>query len=448
MALEVRDGSGMNVVGEAAHEQTLARYRDYVTTSFVAAVEPIAIGKAEGATIWDQDGKEYVDGFAGIAVVNAGHGNPRVIAAARRQMDDLVHAASYIYHVPVVGELAENLARITPGRLQKTFFGNSGAEGIETAMRLAKAYTGKREIISLTHSFHGRTAGTLSITGNKARKTNGGPYLSGIAFAPAPYVYRNPFGTDDPEVVAERCAEMVQWAIDYQTAGDVAAFIAEPVMGEGGILVPPASYFQRVKEILDRHGILFIADEVQSGFGRTGEMFAIEHYGVEPDIMVMAKGIADGFPLSATIASPEIADSLKPGEHLSTFGGNPISCAAALENIAVMQEERLPQEAARKGEIALTRLREMQERHALIGDVRGLGLMIGIELVKDPITKAPAGAEAAAVKRLAREAGVIIGAGGPAGNVVRLQPPLVIDDTQLHRVLDVIDEALGTVSAG
>lgn len=448
MALEVRDGSSMNVVGEAAHEQTLARYRDYVTTSFVAAVEPISIGKAEGATIWDQDGKEYVDGFAGIAVVNAGHGNPRVIAAAKRQMDDLVHAASYIYHVPVVGELAEKLAQITPGRLQKTFFGNSGAEGIETAMRLAKAYTGKREIISLTHSFHGRTAGTLSITGNKARKTNGGPYLSGIAFAPAPYVYRNPFGTDDPEVVAERCAEMVQWAIDYQSAGDVAAFIAEPVMGEGGILVPPASYFQRVKEILDRHGILFIADEVQSGFGRTGELFAIEHYGVEPDIMVMAKGIADGFPLSATIATPEIADSLKPGEHLSTFGGNPISCAAALENIAVMQEERLPQEAARKGEIALTRLREMQERHALIGDVRGLGLMIGVELVKDPLTKAPAGAEAATVKRLAREAGVIIGAGGPAGNVVRLQPPLVIDDTQLHRVLDVIDAALGTVSAG
>jgi 4-aminobutyrate aminotransferase/(S)-3-amino-2-methylpropionate transaminase len=448
MALEVRDSSGMNVVGEAAHEQTLSRYRDYVTTSFVAAVEPIAIGKAEGATIWDQDGKEYIDGFAGIAVVNAGHGNPRVIAAAKRQMDDLVHAASYIYHVPVVGELAEKLAQITPGRLQKTFFGNSGAEGIETAMRLAKAYTGKREIISLTHSFHGRTAGTLSITGNKARKTNGGPYLSGVAFAPAPYVYRNPFGTDEPEVVAERCAEMVQWAIDYQSAGDVAAFIAEPVMGEGGILVPPASYFGRVKEILDRHGILFIADEVQSGFGRTGEMFAIEHYGVEPDIMVMAKGIADGFPLSATIATPEIADSLKPGEHLSTFGGNPISCAAAIENIAVMQEERLPQEAARKGEIALTRLREMQERHALIGDVRGLGLMIGVELVKDPITKTPAGAEAAAVKRLAREAGVIIGAGGPAGNVVRLQPPLVIDDTQLHRVLDVIDEALATVSAG
>ena len=216
-------------------------------------------------------------------------------------------------------------------------------------MRLAKAYTGKREFITLTHSFHGRTAGTLSVTGNKARKTRGGPYMPGVAFAPAPYVYRNPFGTDDPEVVAERCAAMVEWAIDYQSSGDVAAFIAEPVMGEGGIIVPPASYFRRVKEILDRHGILFIADEVQSGFGRTGKMFAIEHFGVEPDIMVLAKGIADGFPLSATIAPPEIADSLKPGEHLSTFGGNPVSCAAAIANIEVMQEERLPEEVGAQG---------------------------------------------------------------------------------------------------
>lgn len=448
MAMEVRDTSGMQVVGEAAHEQTVARYRDYVATSFVAAVEPIAVGKAEGSTIWDQDGKEYIDGFAGIAVVNAGHRHPKVIAAAKRQMDEVVHAATYIYHVPVVGQLGERLAQITPGRLQKTFFGNSGAEGIETALRLAKAYTGKREIITLTHSFHGRSAGTLSITGNKARKTHGGPYLSGVAFAPAPYVYRNPFGTDDPEEVAERCAEMVQWAIDYQSSGDVAAFIAEPVMGEGGILVPPASYFQRVKEILDRNGILFIADEVQSGFGRTGEMFGIEHYGVEPDIMVLAKGIADGFPLSATIATPEIGDSLKPGEHLSTFGGNPVSCAAALANIEVMEEERLPQEAARKGAHAMQRLRDMAERHALIGDVRGLGLMIGVELVKDRTTKEPANKEAAAVRRLAREAGLLIGVGGQAGNVVRLQPPLVIDDAVLDRSLDIFDEALGTVAAG
>jgi 4-aminobutyrate aminotransferase len=445
MAIEVREGA-TELGGEAAHERTVEQYRDYVTTSFVAAIEPIAVAKAEGATVRDQDGAEYIDAFAGIAVVNVGHRHPKVIAAAKAQMDEVVHAASYVYYVPVVGQLGERLAQITPGRLQKTFFGNSGAEGIETAMRLAKAYTGRREFITLTHSFHGRTAGTLSITGNKARKTHGGPYLAGVAFAPAPYVYRNPFGTDDPEEVAARCAAMVEWAIDYQSSGDVAAFIAEPVMGEGGILVPPASYFRRVKEILDRHGILFIADEVQSGFGRTGTMFASEHFGVEPDIMVMAKGIADGFPLSATIARPEIADSLKPGEHLSTFGGNPVSCAASLASIEVMEEEDLPAAAARKGEHAMSRLRAMAARHALIGDVRGLGLMIGVELVKDRATKAPAAKEAAAVRRLAREAGVLIGVGGQGGNVVRIQPPLVISDDELDRALDVVDQALEVVS--
>jgi 4-aminobutyrate aminotransferase len=368
-----------------------------------------------------------------------------VIAAVREQLEKVVHAATYIYHVPVVAEAAERIAEIAPGRLSKTFFGNSGAEGIETAMRFAKAFTGRHEFITLTHAFHGRTSGTLSVTGNMARKTRGGPYLPGVAFAPAPYVYRNPFGTDDPEEVAARCAELVEWAVLYQSSGDVAAFIAEPVMGEGGILIPPASYFRRVKEVLDRYGILFIADEVQSGFGRTGKFFAVEHYGVEPDIMVMAKGIADGFPLSATVARPEIADALRPGEHLSTFGGNPVSCAAAIANIDVMLDENLSEESARKGERTVARLRELAERHPLIGDVRGLGLMIGVELVVDRATKEPAKTQAAQVRRLCREAGVLVGVGGQSGNVIRFQPPLVIDDADLDRAVDVLDEALSSV---
>jgi len=433
--------------GGARHDGVISDYRDYVSTSFVAAVEPVVVGKAEGATIWDVDGKEYLDCFAGIAVVNAGHRHPKVIAAAKKQLDEVVHAATYIYHVPVVADAAKELARISPGSLQKTFFGNSGAEGIETALRLAKAYTGKHEVISLTHSFHGRTNGTLAITGNKARKTRGGPYMSGVAFAPAPYVYRNPFNTDDPELVAQRCAEMVEWAINYQSSGDVAAFIAEPVMGEGGILVPPSSYFKRVKEVLDAHGILFIADEVQSGFGRTGKMFGIEHFGVEPDIMVMAKGIADGFPLSATIAKAEIADCLKPGEHLSTFGGNPVSCAAAIANIEVMEEEGLPEAAARKGERVIDRLWEMQSDYPMIGDVRGLGLMIGVELVTDRRTKTPASKQAAHIRKQCREEGVLVGVGGQLGNVVRIQPPLVISDRELDRAVDVFESALKDVSA-
>ncbi|HUG14096.1 MAG TPA: aspartate aminotransferase family protein [Thermomicrobiales bacterium] len=426
---------------------TISRYRDYVTTSFVASIEPVVVAHAEGARITDADGREYVDCFAGIAVTNAGHSHPRIIAAAKAQLDCYVHAATYIYHVPVVGELAQRLAEITPGDLRKTFFGNSGAEGIETAMRLAKAATGKNEFIALTHSFHGRTAGTLSITGNRARKTRGGPYLPGVSFAPAPYVYRNPFGSDDPDVVAARCAEMVEWAVRYQSSGNVAAFIAEPVMGEGGILVPPANYFKYVKEVLDRHGILYIADEVQSGFGRTGELFACEHFGVVPDIMVLAKGIADGFPLSATIATAEIADSLRPGEHLSTFGGNPVSCAAALANCDVMFDEDLPGQARRKGEFVLGQLREMAAEHPAIGDVRGAGLMIGVELVSDRTTREPAAARAAKVRALCREAGVLIGVGGMDGNVLRIQPPLVIEDADLERTIDVIDRALGETSS-
>ena len=393
-----------------------------------------------------QDGTEYVDCFAGISVVNAGHRHPKVIAAAKAQMDEFVHAATYVYHVPVVGTLGERLAEISPGRLQKTFFGNSGAEGIETAMRLAKAYTGKHEFITLTHSFHGRTAGTLSITGNKARKTRGGPYLPGVAFAPAPYVYRNPFGTDDPEEVAERCAAMVEWAIDYQSSGDVAAFIAEPVMGEGGILVPPGELLPAGQRdprpprhpLHRRRGAVRLRAHRQDVRHRALRRRA-GHHGA-------GQGHRRRLPLSATIAPAEIADSLKPGEHLSTFGGNPVSCAAALANIEVMQEERLPEESARKGEHAMARLRELAERHPLIGEVRGLGLMIGVELVSDRTTKEPAAKEAAAVRRLAREAGVLIGVGGQGGNVVRIQPPLVIEDAALDRALDVVDDALGVVS--
>jgi 4-aminobutyrate aminotransferase / (S)-3-amino-2-methylpropionate transaminase / 5-aminovalerate transaminase len=428
------------------HDEVMSGYREYVNTSFVASIEPVVVDRAEGARIWDVDGTEYIDCFAGIAVNNAGHRHPRVLEAVRQQLDRVVHAASYLYYVPVVAEAAERIAEIAPGALTRTFFGNSGAEGIETAMRLAKAYTGRREFITLTHSFHGRSYGTLSITGNMARKTRGGPYMPGVAFAPMPYTYRNPFGTDDPEVVAERCAEMVEWAITYQSSGDVAAFISESVWGEGGIIIPPASYFRRVKEILDRHGILFIADEVQSGFGRCGTFFAIEQFGVEPDIMVMAKGIADGFPLSATVARPEIADCLRPGEHLSTFGGNPVSCAAAIANIDVMIDEDLPAQAMKKGERVLARLSALQERHPIIGEVRGLGLMIGIELVKDRATKEPAKSEAAEVRRLCRELGVLVGVGGQSSNVVRFQPPLVIDEADLEHSIDVLDSALSQLT--
>ncbi len=413
----------------------------------VPGFEPVEVESASGTSVRGADGSRYLDCFSGIAVTNAGHGHPKVVAAAKRQMDELVHCATYVYYSPRAGELGKRLAEITPGRLQKSFLGNSGAEALEGAMRLAKHHTGRSEMLALTHGFHGRTNATLSITGNSERKIAGGPYLPGIAFAPAPYFYRCPFGSRTEEECGERAASFLADVIKYQTAGNVAAFIAEPVLGEGGIITPPANYFRLVKEILDDHEILFICDEVQSGFGRTGKFFAIEHYGVEPDIMAMAKGIADGFPLSAFTATPEIADAFTVGSHLSTFGGNPISCAAALANIDVLLDEKLPENGAARGGQLVAGLEKIQANNTLLGDVRGKGLMIGIELVNDA-DKTPAAAAARQVRRLCREAGILVGVGGSLGNVVRLQPPLVISEEQCAKVLEVLERALAETARG
>jgi 4-aminobutyrate aminotransferase len=422
-------------------------YDQYMITSMVAGFEPIEVERARGTTITSSDGTTYLDCFSGISVVNAGHNHPKVIAAAKEQMDKLVHCCTYVYYNPTAARLAKRLAEITPGKLQKTFFANSGAEAVEGAMRLAKQFTGKKELVALTQSFHGRTAGTLSVTGNFGRKKGSGPYLSGVAFAPAPHFYRCPFKTRTPDDCAAACAEAIGDAILSQTSGDVAAFIAESVLGEGGIIVPPDNYFKYAKAVCDKHGILFICDEVQSGFGRTGKMFAIEHYGVEPDIMATAKGIADGFPLGAFTARPDVAGAFKPGDHLSTFGGNPVSCAAALANIEVMLDEKLPENAAARGAQIMTRLKKFAETTPLMGDVRGKGLMIGVELVRDK-QKTPAAAETKEVRRLCREAGVLVGAGGTFANVIRLQPPLTLSAAEADRICDVFSDAVAKLSAG
>src|SRR5438270_2862818 len=422
---------------------TIQKYKDYVMTGFLKSVAPIVIDRASGVKVWDENGREYLDCFSGISVVNAGHNHPRVVAAAKAQMDKLIHCSSYLYHVAPVADLAEKLASIAPQGLTKSFFGNGGAEAIEGALNLARLYTGKHEFISLHGSFHGRSWGALSLTGNQGRKKRGGPYASGIAFAAAPYAYRS-LWPNDPEECGRQCAKSIDEVIRFATAGDVAAFIAEPVMGEGGILVPPRNYFREVKKILDQHGILFIADEVQSGFARCGKMFAIEHYGVEPDILVTAKGIADGFPLSAFTTRPEIAAAYKPGDHLSTFGGNPVSCAAALANIAVIEKEDLCTKSREQGAYALQRLR-LQKRMPIIGEVRGLGLMIGVELVKDAALT-PAAAEAEAVRDACLNNRVLIGVGGVYGNVIRIQPPLVISRKQLDNALDVVEKGLAEVA--
>jgi 4-aminobutyrate aminotransferase/(S)-3-amino-2-methylpropionate transaminase len=423
---------------------TIQKYKDYVMTGFLKSVAPIVIDHAKGALVTDIHGREYLDCFAGISVVNAGHCNPEVIAAAKAQMDKLVHCSSYLYHVQPVADLAEKIAHIAPRGLTKTFFGNGGAEAIEGAMKLARLYSGKHEFISLYGSFHGRSWGALSVTGNYARKKKGGPYAPGVSFAPAPYVYRS-IWPEDPEECARHCARAIDEIVRFATSNDVAAFIAEPVMGEGGIIVPPLNYFKEVKKVLDHYGILFIADEVQCGFARTGKMFAIEYYGVEPDILVTAKGIADGFPLSAFTTRPEIAAAYKPGDHLSTFGGNPVSCAAALANIHFMERENLPAKTAETGAYAMSKLRALQKENSLIGDVRGLGLMLGVELIKDQ-KKTPAAAEAEAVRDRCLHHGLLVGVGGVNGNVIRFQPPLIISRQQIDQAVRVFQEVLQEVT--
>mgnify|MGYP001136866805 FL=1 len=416
------------------------QYRDYVMTGFVKRVEPVVAERGDGAFLYDADGTEYIDCFAGISVTNAGHHNEKVLGAALAQAEKLVHACSYVYHVPTVGALAEKLAEVTPGGLQKTFFGNGGAEAIEGAFRLAKRYSGRREFLAIESSFHGRSFATLSVTGNSGRKKGGGPYMPGVAYVPTPYCYRC-FAESTPDKCDLLCARRVAEIARLHLSGDICAFIAEPVLGEGGIIVPPEGYFKRVKETLDEMGILFICDEVQTGFGRTGKLFGIEHYGVEPDIMTLAKGIADGWPLSAFIARPEIADAFQVGDHLSTFGGNPVSCAAALANIEFLTGGVID-EAARKGEALMARFRELQRTQPLIGEVRGKGLMIGVELVTDQATKAYGTAQAGFVRQYCLEHGLLIGVGGNFGSVLRIQPPLVIDDAQLERVFATVADGL------
>ena len=418
---------------------TFEKYEKYVNTSMVEKIQPVVISRAKGVTITDTEGKDYIDCFSGIAVINAGHCNEQVIEAAKAQIDKLIHCCSYVYYSQPTGDLAEKLAEITPGRLQKSFFGNGGAEAIEGALRLAKQFTGRTEFIALQGSFHGRSYATLSVTGNNTRKRRGGPYMVGCTFLPAPYCYRCFFELEYPQCQL-RCARALEDIIRFNTYDSVAAFIAEPILGEGGIITPPDDYFLEIEKILKKHEIIFLVDEVQTGFCRTGKMFGIEHYGVEPDIMAMAKGIADGFPLSAFIAGEEVADSFKPGDHLSTFGGNPVSCAASLANIEFMLEANLASQALEKGEFLKKEIGKLAKRHELIGEIRGKGLMVGIELVRDR-HKIPADIEGKKIRDFCRENGLLPGLGGLYGNVLRIQPPLVITEEELHEVVKILDSA-------
>lgn len=419
---------------------THEKYKRFMITEFLSEVDPVAVESAQGVDIVAEDGLRYLDAFAGISACNAGHGCADVIEAARRQMERLVHCGTYLHPNAPAADLAELLAAITPGRLSKTFFGNGGAEANEAAIRLAKQATGRTEFIALQGSFHGRSLATLSLSGVAGRKRGGGPYMPGVAFAPAPYCYRCPLELRHPACNLA-CARAIEGLIATATSGAVAAMILEPIQGEGGIVVPPPGYLRAVKEILDRHQALLIVDEVQTGFGRTGWMFAVEAEEIEPDLMTLGKGIANGLPLSALITRPEIAAAFRPGDHLSTFGGNPVCCAAAIATIGFHRHHNLAHAAREKGDAFLKDLRRRLSANPRVGEIRGRGLMIGVELVQDA-SGAPSPDLARHVRAACRDNGVLIGVGGLHGNVLRIQPPLVISDGELARVAETVGKAL------
>ncbi|MCM0759263.1 aspartate aminotransferase family protein [Sporomusa sphaeroides DSM 2875] len=401
--------------------------------------QPMQLVKGEMQYLYDHTGKQYLDCFAGVSVVNCGHCHPEITKAVCDQVMTLQHTCT-IYLTENIVNLAQRLSQITPGRLQKTFFCSSGTEANEGAVLLASIYTGKQEFISLRQGLHGRTKLTMSLTGLSMWRTDTSP-VGGISFAPNAYCYRCPYGKRHPECDLA-CANELETIIKTATAGQVAAFIAEPIQGNGGIITPPPGYFKRIKEILDKYNILLIIDEIQTGFGRTGKMFGIEHYGVEPDIMTMAKALGNGTPVGAFTACPEIADTYtRPGA--STLGGNPVTSAAALATLEVLTKNNLTAQAALLGEYLKQGLTELQKKHPLIGDIRGHGLMLGAEIVKPD--KSPATEQLDRMLEEMKNRGFLIGKNGPDRNVMAFQPPLVITRDDLDNLLNNLADVLATM---
>jgi 4-aminobutyrate aminotransferase len=421
----------------------LEKQRKYLWPSHITYYsQPLPLARGEGMYLYDVEGQRYLDFFGGILTVSVGHCHPKVTEALTRQVQTLVHTST-LYPQENYVNLAEKLAEITPGRLQKSYILNSGTEANEAAVMLAKAATGFQEVIALRHGYSGRSALAMTLTGHAAWRI-GGTQILGIKHAVNPYCYRCPLKLTYP-ACGIACAEDIEDLIKTTTSGRVAAFLAEPIQGVGGFVTAPPEYFQIAVGIVRKYGGLFICDEVQTGFGRTGKYwFGIQHWGVEPEIMTMAKGVANGSPMGVTIATPEVADKLQ-GLTISTFGGNPVSCAAALATIQVMEEEASPAHVEEVGAHLRQGLEALQERYPLIGDVRGLGLMQGVELVRDRQSKEPATKEIAHLFEATRQRGLLIGKGGLYANTLRITPPLVATKDDVDQALEILDYAFAEV---
>ena len=400
---------------------------------------PIIAKRAQGCYVYDQDDTAYLDFTCGIGVTNTGHCHPRVVEAIRQQAGLLLHGqVNIILHEPLL-ELVHELRSVVPPALDGYFFSNSGAEALEGAMKLARHATGRPNIIVFQGGFHGRTVGTMSLTTSKTVYRVGyQPLMPGVIVAPYPYAYR--YGWDE-ETTSRWCLDELELLLLSQTAPqETAAMLVEPVLGEGGYVVPPASFLRGLRQICDRHGILLIFDEVQSGFGRTGRWFAQEHFGVVPDIMTVAKGIASGLPLSGVFSRLELMQKWAPGSHGGTYGGNALACAAAVATLQVLREEKLVENAAGRGQHLISGLRHLQEEYPAIGDVRGLGLMVGAEF--RTADHKPDKDTAKAVAHACLDRKLMLLTCGPWDNTVRWIPPLVVTEGQINEALGIFREAL------
>ena len=420
--------------------------REYLLPSMLHLYsEPLCLTEGQGVRVWDADGREYLDLFSGILTTSVGHCHPQVVEAMSDQMRRLGHVSTLYANEPQV-EAAKKLAGIAPGALKRTFFTNSGTEAIETALMMACLATGRSEIIGLRVGYHGRSYMATSVNAHSEWRPLATP-VAGIKHAKSPNTYRCPFKQPCDESCVDKFVADLEEVIITTTNGRPAAFIAETIMGVAGYVVPPSGYFEKASEVIHRYGGLLIIDEVQAGFGRTGKhWFGIEHWGVEPDIMVMAKGIANGAPVGATITTDEIAHGWR-GKTISTFGGTPISMAALCATQDVLQEEEAPENAYARGKELHAGLIDIQGRHPWVGDVRGMGLMQAMEIVKDPKTKVPDKERTAALLSATRDEGLLVGQGGLNGTVIRIGPSLLITADEIAEGVEKLGRACDKVGS-
>jgi 4-aminobutyrate aminotransferase len=423
------------------HEILLAHKEFLFPAVFHYFQEPLVVTHAKDQYVWDIDGNQYLDFFGGIVTVSVGHCNEAVNKRVHVQIDKLEHVSTVFANEPQLA-LAQKLAQITPGPLRKSYFTNSGTEANETAILAARCYTGSAEVIALRHSYHGRSAGAMGLTGQAPWKL--GPPQAGVVHAVNAYCYRCPFGLEYPSCEM-KCAQDMEQVIRTTTSGRVAAFIAEPIQGVGGFITPPKEYFRIVTDIVRKYGGIFISDEVQTAWGRTGsKWFGIEHWGVEPDIITSAKGLANGLPIGLTIARPEVADAMK-GVTISTFGGNPVVTTAARAVIEYIEDQKLLTNTEEVGNYLRGKLIDLKDKHQLIGDIRGMGLLLALELVRDRRTKEPAADATLQMMEAARQNRIIVGRGGLYGNVLRMSPPMNISRSDVDEFILRLDRSFTRV---